>query len=63
MSDDDWFWCLRHQRVERGEEACEAEQRLGPYPSEAAARAWKEQVEARNEAWDQEDRRWEGEED
>ncbi|MEN3314580.1 MAG: hypothetical protein V7605_814 [Acidimicrobiaceae bacterium] len=56
----EWFWCLRHQRPEQGEGACEAEQRLGPYASEAEARAWKDKVEDRNEEWDAEDRRWEG---
>ena len=60
--DEQWFWCMRHQRPELGEAACEAEQRLGPYATEAEARNWKQTVEARNEAWDQEDRRWEGEE-
>jgi len=56
----EWFWCLRHQRPEHGEDACEAEQRLGPYASESEARAWKERVETRNDEWDAEDRRWEG---
>jgi len=60
MSEKEWFWCLRHQRPEHAESACEAEQRLGPYPSEEEARKWKDRVEARNDQWDNEDRRWEG---
>jgi hypothetical protein len=56
----EWFWCLRHRHPEPADQACEAEQRLGPYPSEEEARAWKDRVESRNEEWDSEDRRWEG---
>ncbi len=56
----EWFWCLRHQKPEHAGQACEAEQRLGPYPTEGEARAWKDKVEARNDEWDNEDRRWEG---
>jgi hypothetical protein len=45
-----WF-CLTHHRVE-GEEGCRSADRLGPYPSEAAAARALETVEERNEAWD-----------
>jgi len=45
-----WF-CLTHHRVE-GEEGCRSADRLGPYPSEAAAARALEAVEERNEAWD-----------
>ena len=45
-----WF-CLTHHRVE-GEEGCRSADRLGPYPSEAAAARALESVEERNEAWD-----------
>ena len=55
----EWFWCLRHRRPESVGEACAAEQRLGPYASAEEARAWKDRVEARNDEWDNEDRRWE----
>jgi len=33
---------------------------LGPYPSRDAAEHWKEKVEARNEAWDADDKAWSG---
>ena len=56
-----WFWCLDHQSAEPGEHACPPDRRLGPYPSRAAAEDWKEQFEARNEAWDAADAEWEGE--
>jgi hypothetical protein len=45
-----WF-CLTHHRVE-GEEGCRSADRLGPYPSEAAAARALETVQERNESWD-----------
>jgi hypothetical protein len=63
MADDRrWYWCLVHQRPEPEGSQDRAEDVLGPYPSEEAARNWKQTVEARNEAWDEEDERWEGDE-
>lgn len=53
-----WFWCLRHQRVEHESERDDIENSLGPYPSEEAARNWRDRVEKRNEAWEEEDERW-----
>ena len=32
---------------------------LGPYPTREAAEGWRDTVEARNEAWKDEDERWE----
>ena len=63
MSDGggEFYWCLRHQRVEPAEEACPAENRMGPYGSREEARAWRDKVEQRNEAWKEQDREWEGE--
>lgn len=60
---DQWYWCLRHQREERADEACAAEHRMGPYRSRDEARGWREKVEQRNEAWKEQDREWEGEEE
>lgn len=56
----DYYWCLDHGRVETGENRCKADNRLGPYPTEAAARNWRETVEDRNDAWDDQDEEWEG---
>lgn len=56
----EWYWCLEHKRAEPADEACAADRRFGPYGSEEEAVRWRERVEARNEAWDEEDRRWEG---
>lgn len=58
-----WYWCVRHGRVEEGAESCPADDRMGPYATEEAARNWRELVEARNEEWDAEDREWSGEDE
>ena len=62
MDDQEWYWCLEHKAAERAEGGCPPDRRLGPYPSRDAAEHWKEQVEARNEAWEAADREWEGDE-
>lgn len=59
-SGDQWYWCFDHDRAEHEGEQCRAENRLGPYPSEEAAKSWQATAEARNEAWEQEDREWRG---
>jgi hypothetical protein len=56
-----YFWCLRHGRVETGDDVCPAQYRLGPYPSAEDATRALETVEKRNEVWDAEDARWTGE--
>jgi hypothetical protein len=62
MSDDErFYWCQRHERVERQGETCPEGQLLGPYPSADAARDWKRQHEAREERWGAQDDVWEGE--
>lgn len=58
-----WYWCMEHQHVEPADRGCPPDQRMGPYDSPEEARRWREKVDARNEAWEEEDRRWEGEED
>ncbi len=59
MPDGQFFWCLRHDRVEEGDQACEPDQRMGPYSSHEEAARWREKKDARNEKWDREDREWE----
>lgn len=52
-----WYWCLEHGRAERGDAtSCPPGDRMGPYETAAAAEHWKDRLEARNEAWDREDR-------
>ncbi len=54
VSDEQWYWCLKHNAVEpRG--GCRDADRMGPYPTPEAARNWREKVAERNEAWDAED--------
>ncbi|GAA2120134.1 hypothetical protein GCM10009759_68720 [Kitasatospora saccharophila] len=52
----EWFYCIKHGKVEEGPE-CPAKDRLGPYPSrEEAARALETAAE-RNQEW-KDDPRW-----
>ena len=62
MGDDKWYFCLEHNRVEQEGGACRLDHAMGPYPTKEAAANWKATSEARNEAWDEDDRRWEGDE-
>ena len=55
LPESDYYYCLPHHTVERGL-GCRAADRMGPYPTAAAAQAWQQSVEARNEAADDRDR-------
>lgn len=55
-----WYWCQKHGRVEAEREKCGSLDRLGPYPTREAAENWRETAAARNERWEEEDKRWEG---
>lgn len=63
MSDEQWYWSLTENRAVRADERGPADQVMGPYTSEAEAVAWKQKVEARNEAWEKSDKAWEGDEE
>jgi hypothetical protein len=52
----EWFYCLKHKKVEEGPE-CPARNRLGPYPTAEAASHALERVAERNDEWDT-DPRW-----
>lgn len=56
-----YYWCLRHHRVESGDNVCAERYRLGPFPTPEAATHALERVAERNAEWDAEDARWEGE--
>lgn len=58
MSDDRFYWCRRHDRVERAGEACGELYVLGPYPSPDAARNWRQLRDAREERWEAQDEAW-----
>ena len=57
MTDDTFYWCRKHQRVEHSEH-CGAAHILGPFPTAEAARDHQVVIEARNEAWDEADDQW-----
>jgi hypothetical protein len=59
---EQWYWCLSHRRVE-GPGQCRADDRLGPYPTQEAARRWRDSLEAREERWEEQDERWHGPKD
>lgn len=57
MLDQYWF-CLKHHRVETVDDLCPAKDRMGPYDSrEDAARAL-EIAQQRNEQWDEAEDAW-----
>jgi hypothetical protein len=58
----EWYWCLDHEAAEPGTSSCPPSRRWGPYPSRDAAEHWRERAEQRNEAWDDADEAWEGDE-
>jgi hypothetical protein len=50
-----WWYCLKHNRVEGADTACAGKDLLGPYATrEEAARAL-ERVRERNKEWDEQD--------
>ena len=57
MSDEQWFYCLKHGTVEPVA-GCRASDRLGPYPDKATAARALELARARTEAADRADRDW-----
>jgi hypothetical protein len=63
MARGEYHWCLRHHRVESGDQLCPVRHRLGPYPSVAEAKQALERVRQRNQAWDDADARWDGDDD
>lgn len=52
-----WWFCLKHMRVEP-DEGCPNKDRMGPYPSRAAAAAALQTAAERNEAWKAADKDW-----
>lgn len=53
---DQYFWCLKHSRVE-DETGCRAADRLGPYPTAAEAERALQTAAEKTEAWEN-DPRW-----
>lgn len=63
MSDDGWYWCFTHERVEARDERDDPDNALGPYPSPEAATNWRDKVEERAEVWKEADDAWAGEDE
>jgi hypothetical protein len=57
-ADQQFYWCLKHNKVESGDQLCRSAERLGPFSDRAAAERALETVRARNESWEAEDKRW-----
>jgi hypothetical protein len=55
-----YYWCRGHDRVERADEACGMDRRIGPFDTPEQAEHWQDRVEQRNEDWEAADRAWEG---
>ncbi len=56
----EYYWCLRHHRVESGDDVCAARYRLGPYPTPTDAEHALERVAERNATWEAADEQWNG---
>ena len=56
-----YFWCLKHHRVETDADACAAKHTLGPYATTIEAERALERMRERNEKWEADDARWDGE--
>ena len=54
---------LKENRAVRASERGPADDLMGPYDTKDEAEHWRERHESRNEAWEQADREWEGEEE
>jgi hypothetical protein len=59
---EQWWWDLAQGRAVRDDDRGPDRDVLGPYPSRQAAEDWRQSHDAREDAWDEEDERWEGEE-
>ena len=50
MADGNFYFCLTHETVEEGA-GCRGADRMGPYPTGAAAANWQSAHAAREDAW------------
>ena len=55
---EQWYWDLNHHRAVRADERGPADHVLGPYATRGEAENWQQRVDERNEAWDDEDAKW-----
>lgn len=55
-----YYWCLRHDRVETDADKCDVKNLLGPFETRSGAENALQKVRQRNEEWEAEDARWNG---
>lgn len=51
----DFWYCVKHHRVEQGEDVCPPIDRLGPYATRDEAEQALATAERRNQEWDEQD--------
>ncbi|WP_454300605.1 SPOR domain-containing protein [Salana multivorans] len=61
LTEAGYYYNLTTGEVERGQQSTWTE-RIGPYPTREAAQRALDTARRRTEAWDEEDRRWRGDE-
>lgn len=54
----EWYWDLDKGIAVTADERGAGDHTLGPYPSKGEAENWKAKVDARNDAWDDQDEEW-----
>ncbi|PCC49464.1 MULTISPECIES: hypothetical protein [Brevibacterium] len=58
-ADSKYYFNLKTNEVERGL-VSDADHRMGPYETEEVARAALERAQARNEEWEEDEKKWNG---
>jgi len=54
----EWYFDLERGIAVPASERGHSDHMLGPYPTKGQAENWKANADARNDAWDDEDERW-----
>jgi len=54
----DWYFDLKRKIAVPASERGPGDQVMGPYRTKVEAENWKSTVESRNDAWDDDDKRW-----
>ncbi|BAN02635.1 hypothetical protein [Ilumatobacter coccineus] len=63
MSDVKWYWDLGRSKAVRADERGPGDDTLGPYDTRGEAENWRSTVDKRNDAWDDADEEWDGDDD
>jgi hypothetical protein len=54
----EWYWDLDKHTAVPADQRGPGDHTLGPYATKGAAENWKSKVDARNDAWDEADEKW-----